>query len=327
MNSTTNRNTSGDVVQAHELTKMFGEEAAVDSLTMRVPRGTIFGFIGPSGCGKTTTVRMLTGVHKPTSGKVTVLGKDPYDFTKSDREKIGYLIQNFVLYPELTVWENLNFAASFYGVSLLGRGKKFNRLLEFVELTEDKNKLAGALSGGMKRRLSLAATLVHNPELLFLDEPTAGIDPILRRKFWDYFKELQNEGHTLFITTQYVGEAAYCDLVGVMYDGKLLMVETPDGLRKKAFGGEIVSIKTSEWIKFESRKKLESLPFVHGKIKVVSDQEIELIVDEASTAIPALIEACQAERINLETIEEISPPFDDVFVKLIEKESDNEKVV
>jgi ABC-2 type transport system ATP-binding protein len=327
MNSTTDRNRSGDVVQAQELTKMFGEEAAVDSLTMHVPRGTIFGFIGPSGCGKTTTVRLLTGVHKPTSGQVTVLGKNPYDFSKSDREKIGYLIQNFVLYPELTVWENLNFAASFYGVSLFGRAKRFNHLLDFVDLKEDQGKLASALSGGMKRRLSLAATLVHNPELLFLDEPTAGIDPLLRRKFWDYFKELQNEGHTLFVTTQYVGEAAYCDLVGVMYEGKLLMVETPEGLRKKAFGGEIVSIKTSEWIKFESRKKLESLPFVHGKIKVISDQEIELIVDEASTAMPALIEACKAERINLETIEEISPPFDDVFVKLIETETHNEKVV
>ena len=327
MNSTTDRNQLGDVVQAQDLTKMFGEEAAVDSLTMHVPRGTIFGFIGPSGCGKTTTVRLLTGVHKPTSGQVTVLGKNPYHFSKSDREKIGYLIQNFVLYPELTVWENLNFAASFYGVSLFGRAKRFNHLLDFVDLKEDQGKLASALSGGMKRRLSLAATLVHNPELLFLDEPTAGIDPLLRRKFWDYFKELQNEGHTLFVTTQYVGEAAYCDLVGVMYEGRLLMVETPEGLRKKAFGGEIVSIKTSEWIKFESRKKLESLPFVHGKIKVISDQEIELIVDEASTAMPALIEACKAERINLETIEEISPPFDDVFVKLIEMETHNEKVV
>ena len=327
MNTSTDRNRSGDVVQAHELTKMFGEEAAVDSLTMNVPRGTIFGFIGPSGCGKTTTVRLLTGVHKPTSGQVTVLGKDPYEFSKSDREKIGYLIQNFVLYPELTVWENLNFAASFYGVSLFGRAKRFNRLLEFVELKEDKGKLASALSGGMKRRLSLAATLVHNPELLFLDEPTAGIDPLLRRKFWDYFKELQNEGHTLFVTTQYVGEAAYCDLVGVMYDGRLLMVETPESLRKKAFGGEIVSIKTSEVVRYEHRKKIEGLPFVQGKVKIIGDQDIEVVVDEASTAMPALLEFSKAEGINIETIEEISPPFDDVFVKLIEKETNNEKVI
>src|SRR5512134_1885172 len=118
MNTSTDRNRTGDVVQAHELTKMFGEEAAVDSLTMHVPRGSIFGFIGPSGCGKTTTVRMMTGVYKPTSGELTVLGKNPITFSKSDQEKIGYLIQNFVLYPELTVWENLNFAASFYGVTL-----------------------------------------------------------------------------------------------------------------------------------------------------------------------------------------------------------------
>lgn len=321
MNTEKNKNLSGDVIDAKELTKTFGEEVAVKSLTMHVPRGTIFGFIGPSGCGKTTTVRLLTGIFKPTSGEVTVLGKQPSHFSKSDQEKIGYLIQNFVLYPELTVWENLNFAASFYGVGLFKRHGRLNKLLEFVQLDEDKNKLAKALSGGMQRRLSLAATLVHNPELLFLDEPTAGIDPLLRRKFWDYFKELQNEGHTLFVTTQYVGEAAYCDLVGVMYEGKLLMVESPDGLRRRAFGGDIVGIKTTEWIRYENRKKLEDLPFVLGKVRVINDQEIELTVDDASTAVPALIEACNAQRINIEKIEQISPPFDDVFVKLIEKET------
>jgi len=325
MNLTKNKNLSGDVVDAHELTKTFGEEVAVNSLTMKVPRGTIFGFIGPSGCGKTTTVRLLTGIHKPTSGEVTVLGKQPIHFSKSDREKIGYLIQNFVLYPELTVWENLNFAASFYGVGLLSRHGRLNKLLEFVELQEDKRKLASALSGGMKRRLSLAATLVHNPELLFLDEPTAGIDPLLRRKFWDYFKKLQEQGHSLFITTQYVGEAAYCDLVGVMYEGKLLMVESPEGLRHKAYGGDIIGIKTTEWIRYENRKKLESLPFVKGKVKVINDQEIELVVDEANTAMPALMEAAKAERINVEKIEQISPPFDDVFVRLIEKEAANDQ--
>jgi ABC-2 type transport system ATP-binding protein len=323
MNRTRNKNFSGDVVDAQELTKTFGEEVAVNSLTMKVPRGTIFGFIGPSGCGKTTTVRLLTGILKPTSGQVTVLGKQPIHFSKEDQEKIGYLIQSFVLYPELTVWENLNFAASFYGVGLLGRPGRLNKLLEFVELQQDKGKLASALSGGMKRRLSLAATLVHNPELLFLDEPTAGIDPLLRRKFWDYFKQLQEQGHSLFVTTQYVGEAAYCDLVGVMYEGKLLMVESPEGLRRKAFGGDIIGIRTTEWIRYENRKKLENLPFVKGKIKVINDQEIELVVDEANTAMPALMEAAKAQRINVEKIEEVSPPFDDVFVRLIEKENTN----
>ena len=311
---------NGNVVETQDLTKMFGDDVAVQSLSMYVPRGKIFGFIGPSGCGKTTTVRMLTGFYRPTSGTLSVLGKNPADFSKSDQGKIGYLIQQFVLYPDLTVWENLNFAASFYGVGLF-RGRRLNKLLDFVELSEDRNKLARDLSGGMKRRLSLAATMVHNPELLFLDEPTAGIDPILRRKFWDYFKELQAQGHTLFVTTQYVGEAAYCDLVGVMYEGKLLMIETPEGLRRRAYGGDVIGIRTTEGIRFEQRHKLESLPFVHGKVKIIDDQETDVIVDEANTAIPLLMEWCQEQRLTVETIEEKSPPFDDVFVKIIETEA------
>ena len=146
----------GNVVFTKDLTKKFGEQTAVDSLNLYVPKGAIFGFIGPSGCGKTTTVRLLTGIHAPTSGEATVLGKNPVHFSDSDKEKIGYLIQQFVLYPELTVWENLNFAASFYGVNPFRRGR-LNKLLDFVELAEHRNKLARDLSGGMKRRLSLAA--------------------------------------------------------------------------------------------------------------------------------------------------------------------------
>ena len=318
-----NNDLTGNVVETQDLTKTFGEYIAVQSLKMQVPRGTIFGFVGPSGCGKTTTVRLLTGFYKPTSGSLSVLGKDPADFSKSDREKIGYLIQQFVLYPQLTVWENLNFAASFYGVGVF-RWRHLNKLLDFVELAGDKHKLARDLSGGMKRRLSLAAALVHNPDLLFLDEPTAGIDPILRRKFWDYFKQLQADGHTLFITTQYVGEAAFCDLVGVMYEGKLLMIETPDGLRRKAYGGDVVGIRTNEEISFEHRRQLESLPFVRGKVKIISDQEVEVTVDDASTDVNELLEWSKVQKLTVEMMEQKSPPFDDVFVRIIEKEIEND---
>ncbi len=317
-----NNDLAGNVVETQDLTKTFGEDIAVQSLNMQVPRGTIFGFVGPSGCGKTTTVRLLTGFYKPTSGSLSVLGKDPANFSKSDREKIGYLIQQFVLYPQLTVWENLNFAASFYGVGVF-RGRHLNKLLDFVELAGDKHKLARDLSGGMKRRLSLAATLVHEPELLFLDEPTAGIDPILRRKFWDYFKELQAQGHTLFITTQYVGEAAFCDLVGVMYGGRLLMIETPNGLRRKAYGGDVIGIRTNENITFEHRQRLESLPFVRGKVKIVSDQEVEVIVDDAHTAVAFLLEWSQTQSLTVAMMDQKSPSFDDVFIRLIETEIKN----
>jgi ABC-2 type transport system ATP-binding protein len=318
-----NNQLSGNVVEAQNLTRMFGEDVAVQSLNLQLPRGTIFGFVGPSGCGKTTTVRLLTGFYKPTSGTLSVLGKAPTEFSKSDREKIGYLTQQFVLYPNLTVWENLNFVASFYGVGTFRRNS-LNKLLDFVELTDDKRKLARDLSGGMKRRLSLAAALVHNPELIFLDEPTAGIDPLLRRKFWDYFKELQAEGNTLFITTQYVGEAAYCDLVGVMYEGRLLTIMTPNDLRKKAYGGDVIGIRTNEDIRLEHRRQLESMPFVRGKVKIINDQEIEVIVDDVDTAISLLLEWSQAQKMTVAMMDQKSPSFDDVFIRLIEMEITND---
>lgn len=305
------------IIETKDLTIQFGDEVAVDSMSIYVPDGAIFGLIGPSGCGKTTTVRLMTGIYKPTSGEVRVLGKDPVDFTSSDREQIGYLLQQFVMYPDLSVWENLNFAASYYGVTIFRR-KRLNKLLDFVELSEHKNKISRVLSGGMNRRLSLAATLVHNPKLLFLDEPTAGIDPILRVKFWDYFRELQAQGHTLVVTTQYVGEAEYCDLVGIMSAGKLLYVDTPEELRKKAYGGEIIHIAANERIEYINRVHIEKLPFVKGDVSVINDYEIEVVVDDADSAIPQLIESSRADGLTVKTIEKGNPLFDDVFVRLIE---------
>ena len=305
------------IIETKDLTIQFGDEVAVDSMSIYVPDGAIFGLIGPSGCGKTTTVRLMTGIYKPTSGEVRVLGKAPADFTSSDREQIGYLLQQFVMYPDLSVWENLNFAASYYGVTIFRR-KRLNKLLDFVELSEHKNKISRVLSGGMNRRLSLAATLVHNPKLLFLDEPTAGIDPILRVKFWDYFRELQAQGHTLVVTTQYVGEAEYCDLVGIMSAGKLLYVDSPEELRKKAYGGEIIHIVANERIEYINRVHIEKLPFVKGDVSVINDYEIEVIVEDADSAIPELIELSRQDGLTVKTVEKRNPLFDDVFVRLIE---------
>lgn len=310
-------------IKTRELTKAFNGEVAVNAITMDVPEGAIFGFIGPSGSGKTTTVRLLMGLYEPDSGELTVLGKRPSRFSRQDRERIGYLPQLFVLYPDLTVWENMNFAASLYGVGFL-RAKRLNQLLDLVELREDKYKLTRDTSGGMQRRLSLAATLIHNPDLLFLDEPTAGIDPILRKKFWDYFKMLQSNGHTLFITTQYVGEAAYCDFVGVMSEGKLVTVNTPEGLRHEAYGGDIIRLGSTDRIDYEFRREVQDLPKLKARILNATDYELQLLVDDAATATPYLVEYFRDRRKTINLVENYLPSFDEVFVKLIEKHRNDE---
>ncbi len=305
------------IISAIGLTKQYGTEFAVRDVTFNVPRGSIFGFIGPSGSGKTTTIRLLTGIARPTQGKVTVLGKDPVKFSHGRRARLGYMPQLFVLYPHLTVWENLNFAASIYGMGLF-RGKKLKNVLEFVELYEHRYKLVRDISGGMQRRLSLAATLVHDPDLIFLDEPTAGIDPVLRRKFWDHFNQLQNQGRTLFITTQYVNEAAYCNLIGVMAEGRLLTVDTPEGLRKQAFRGEIIDFQTTQPVDMRQEQELRSLPYVRSVTRQ-GPTHLRLVVDEAGTSIPELMEWSRSQNISVDAVEEYLPPFDDVFVELVRR--------
>lgn len=310
------------------LTKQFGNEYAVRDVTFAVPRGKIFGFIGPSGSGKTTVVRLATGIYTPTGGDVVVLGKRPSEFTQGMRQKIGYMPQLFVLYPDLTIWENLNFAASLYGLGFFKRRKRMKELLDFVELGPHTGKTARRISGGMQRRLALAATLVHDPELIFLDEPTAGIDPVLRAKFWDHFRSLHERGRTLFVTTQYVGEAAYCDYVGVMAGGRLLMVETPEGLRRAAYGGEVVDITLGQQVSFEHHIiPIRQMPFVeHGRVLVHPERPnaLRVIVDEASTAMPLLIDWAKNHNVKMQAIEEFLPPFDDVFVELVKREPTSE---
>ena len=306
-------------VQARGLTKQFGDEIAVNDLSFEVQPGTIFGLIGPSGSGKTTAVRLMTGILEPSAGEVIVLGRHPRDFNSALRRRIGYMPQHFVLYPDLSVWENMHFAAALYGMGLR-RGARLRQMLEFVELYEHRGKLARDISGGMQRRLSLASTLSHRPDLIFLDEPTAGIDPILRNKFWEYFRDMRSRGRTLVITTQYVGEAAYCDYVGVMAEGRLLMVETPDGLRARAFGGEMVDLQATQPLDYRAIAQIRKMPFVTGRIQPLGESGLRIVVNDAGTAVPELVEWARTTNLEVRSIEKYEPPLDDVFVEVVKKE-------
>jgi len=315
------------IILADQIEKAFGEDAGVFDLSFEVPSGTIFGLIGPSGCGKTTTVRLMTGLYKPDRGNLLVLGRNPSRFGLRTRERIGYMPQHFVLYPNLTVWENLNFVASLYGMGYFRRRKWLEQALDFVELSDVRKRLSSQLSGGMQRRLELACTLVHDPLLIFADEPTAGIDPVLRGKFWDHFRNLRDQGRTLFVTTQYVGEAAYCDLVGVMRAGRLIHVDTPDNLRRAAFGGEIIQLVVDPGQAYDVAKLLQQQPFVKDTRRSPERPGLlYLYVEDASDTLPQVFNVMKEHpEVTVQQADKYMPPFDDVFIRLMEQ-ADNTNV-
>ena len=309
---------STTAVRARGLTKTFPDGVGVHDLNLDVEEGTIFAFIGPSGSGKTTTIRLMTGILGQDSGELTVLGKAPADFDRSDRSRLGYMPQLSVLYPHLSIWENLGFTTSLFGVPWKGRRRRMKEQLQLVELDGARTRLLRDSSGGMQRRLALAATLIHNPDLLFLDEPTAGIDPILRRKFWDHFVDLRNQGRTLFITTQYVGEAAFCDRVGVLAEGRLVAVDTPEGLRRQAFGGEVLDVIFTQPLLAPQLDQLAEAVSA-TKVERIGFREVRLVVADAGEASPQVTAWATEAQVEIESVEPYLPAFDDVFVELITK--------
>ena len=316
-------NSTTPIIRTQQLTKEFEEFTAVKDINLNVSKGEIFAFIGPSGCGKTTTIRMLVGTYKPTSGTAEVWGKPATSFTLTDQEKIGYMPQLFVLYSNLTIWENMNFAASLYGVPWR-RKKRLQELLELVELNEHSKKKVSDISGGMKKRLSLAATLIHEPELMFLDEPTSGIDPILRRKIWDHFTTLQKKGHTLFITTQHVEESERADKVGLMSAGRLIAVDDPLGLRRQGLGGDGIHIHPAVTLTDDVVDALRQQPFVISDLRPLGRRKWEITVEEADKALPLIFAWFKQREINLESVNQHYPPYEEVFVRLIENSQSNQ---
>lgn len=219
------------VVEGRALTKKFGHITAVDNLNIRINRGEIYGLIGPNSAGKTTTINMFLGIMKPTHGSITILGEER--LRKGMLKRIGYMPQETALYEDLTVYETVLFFGDICGVRKLELRKRAHQVLEFVGLTEHKNTIVSNLSGGMKSRLSFVCSIIHQPQLLFLDEPTAGIDPQLRLSLWGYFREMVGNGATVLITTHYVDEASRCDRVGLMWKGKLIGEDSPQTLKSQ----------------------------------------------------------------------------------------------
>jgi len=217
-------------IQCEQLTKRFGARVAVNNLSIEIPKGSIYGFLGPNGSGKSTTIRMLCGLLVPTSGTGTVLGFDVMTQSEEIKQRIGYMSQKFSLYEDLTVEENLDFYAGIYGIDGELRKQRKVELIEMAGLTGRETQLAGSLSGGWKQRLALSCALLHEPELLILDEPTAGVDPVSRRIFWDVIHDLAKKGITVLVTTHYMDEAQTCDWIGFIFFGNLLAQGTPQEL-------------------------------------------------------------------------------------------------
>jgi ABC-2 type transport system ATP-binding protein len=305
-------------IAADSLSKSFGESEVIRSIDLAVEPGQIVGLIGPSGCGKTTTVRLLLGLLTPTDGSASIGGRPSVELTAAERGRIGYLPQTPALFPELSLVENLNFHASMYGLPLR-RSAAIDRVLRWVELDEHRTKRVADASGGMQRRLALAAAFVHDPDVVFLDEPTAGIDPILRDKLWQRFRGARDEGTTVLVTTQYVGEAGECDVVGLLGDGELLMFDTPERLRLAAYGGEVVDVVLVEPATDEQVWALRDVPCVIGDILRRGAHGLRIVVDDADGALPAIREALEGQRLVADDICEHVVDYDEAFVQVVER--------
>jgi ABC-2 type transport system ATP-binding protein len=309
----------GDVVVSMRgVSRAFDKRTVVRGIDLTVFAGTILGVIGPSGAGKTTTIRMLTGALEPTSGEVEVLGQRPTSFGARVRERIGYMPQQFALYPDLTARENVDFVASLFGLLLYRRRRRVREVLKLVQLWDARDTRAGRLSGGMQRRLELASALVHEPTLLILDEPTAGIDPLLRVTIWEELHRLRDAGRTLLVTTQYVHEAEECDMVALIAHGRLIALAPPDELRRSATGGDVIEIETTGM--FEG-STLEGVPGVIA-IRQLEARRFRVVVDDAAKSLPAIVDAVGTAGGDVALAREVRQTFDEVFAELVARAGD-----
>ncbi|HEX6269340.1 MAG TPA: ABC transporter ATP-binding protein [Anaerolineales bacterium] len=296
------------VIKVENLTRRFGDFVAVDHVSFDVHAGQVVGYLGPNGSGKTTTIRMLLGLLEPSNGRATVLGFDAFKQSEEVRARAGYMSQKFAIYDDLTVLENLTFYGGVYGI----RGRaRIARTLELVGLHGHDSTLTRSLSAGWRQRLALAIALVHEPKLLFLDEPTSGVDPTARRAFWDLIYELAEGGVTILVTTHYMDEAEYCERVGIMRDGKLLAMDTPSNLKRNIITGDVWEVYAEPL-----QNGLAVLPELEGVLRVGLAGDHLRTITERGKKKENLRRELKAKGVNVKDVVVGEPTLEDVFISL-----------
>lgn len=310
-----------NAIEVINLTKTFDEFVAVNNVSFNVKKGEVFGFLGPNGSGKTTVIRMILGLLQPTFGTVNVLG---YDVCK-DREKlrinIGYMSQKFSLYEELTVEENLDFYAGVYNLPQKNIAEKKKEILKMADLEGREHLIVSNLSGGWKQRLALGCSIIHEPDILLLDEPTGGVDPIARRQFWDIIYNLSKKGVTILVTTHYMDEAEHCNSIGFLYYGNILSLDTPNNMKEKVIDGDIIEIKTNNTLKsievLKDAQYVKSASVYGAGIHVLADTRLNMDVTKSILSL---------NNIEVYSMKKVKPSLEDVFVFLVEKEKEKQQL-
>jgi ABC-2 type transport system ATP-binding protein len=314
-----NMNQNHSAIETNGLTKKFGDFTAVHDVSFTVHRGEIFGFLGPNGAGKTTTMRMLMGLLSPTAGSVTVLGYDIVTQKTAVHQRIGYMSQKFSLYNDLTVAENLNFFGGTYGVRNKKLTERRTAILKMAGLQGREKELTKNLSGGWRQRLALGCAILHEPEMLFLDEPTAGVDPISRRDFWDLLYTLSNEGRTIFVTTHYMDEAEHCHRMAFIQNGRLAALGSPEEIKADKMQGEVLEIDCTQpdiAITILRETDLFIEVSLYGAL-------IHVVAENVDSYRPQISQHLAEKEITIHSMEKIAPSLEDVFIASVREQEES----
>ncbi len=308
------------VIETHNLTRTFKKVTAVDGLNLSVNRGEIFGLVGPDGAGKTTTIRLLAAILDPTDGYARIEGFDTVKEPEPIKQRIGYMAQHFNLYGDLSVWENLNFFADVFEMRGAERHERIKMLLDFANLNEFRDRRARHLSGGMQKKLALACTLIHTPEIIYLDEPTTGVDPVARRELWEILTDLHLQGVTLVVSTPYMDEAERCARVGMMYQGRLMICDTPDTI-KGMVPGELIALWTSD-----RRRAREQISGIDGVLEVQTyGDQLRILVEDAQGISDDIRSTLLAAEIDILDMRRTQPRMEEAFISLISQQREIEQ--